>query len=304
MAFLVMFGVLWMIFIWPPAEFSQGKYFYINQGDTLSHIAYNLGQEQVIKSPFAFKVITKIVLARGNSAFAGEYFFEKPLNAFSVARRIVNGIFVTEPIKVTIPEGLTKFQTAELIQKSIPQFDVENFVTNSSEGYIYPDTYFLVPNIKSREMIRMTKSNFDAQIATIADGIEAFGRPLEDVIKMASILETEANNTEDRRMIAGILWSRLDIKMPLQVDVSFRYINGKNSFELTGEDLDIDSPYNSYKYTGLPPTPISNPSLDSIQAAITPIETENLYFLSGRDGKMHYAEDFEGHKKNRALYLD
>ncbi len=91
--------------------------------------------------------------------------------------------------------------------------------------------------------------------------------------------------------------------MPLQVDVSFKYINGKGTSELTGDDLEIDSPYNSYKYAGLPPTPIANPGLDSIRAALLPIESPYFYFLSDKDGVMHYAATFEEHKKNKLLYL-
>jgi UPF0755 protein len=91
--------------------------------------------------------------------------------------------------------------------------------------------------------------------------------------------------------------------MPLQVDVTFQYINGKNSYELSGSDLEIDSPYNTYKYKGFPPTPISSPGLDALNAAVSPKETPYLYFLSDRNGVMYYAKDFEGHKKNRELYL-
>ena len=91
--------------------------------------------------------------------------------------------------------------------------------------------------------------------------------------------------------------------MPLQVDASFRYINGKTSAELTHDDLAIDSPYNTYKYAGLPPTPITNPGLDSIDAAINPIETDYFYFLTGHDGVMYYAETFDEHKLNKEKYL-
>jgi len=121
---------------------------------------------------------------------------------------------------------------------------------------------------------------------------------------MASILEGEALTTSDRKLVAGVLWRRLEIGMPLQVDATFSYVNGKTTFELTLDDLKIDSPYNTYKYKGLPPTPINNPGLNSINAALYPTKTKYLYFLSGNDGKMHYARTFEEHKRNRQLYLN
>jgi UPF0755 protein len=120
---------------------------------------------------------------------------------------------------------------------------------------------------------------------------------------MASIIEKEARTMEARQIIAGILWKRISIGMPLQVDVSFKYINGKVTEDLTLADLKIDSPYNSYLYKGLPPTPIANPGLDSIKATIKPIKTDYLYFLSDKNGGMHYAKDYAEHLHNKELYL-
>jgi len=109
---------------------------------------------------------------------------------------------------------------------------------------------------------------------------------------------------ETRQIVAGILWERIALDMPLQVDVSFKYINGKVTKDLSLEDLKVDSLYNSYLYKGLPPTPISNPSLDSILATVTPIETDYLFFLTGRDGIMHYASTYATHLINKELFLD
>jgi UPF0755 protein len=128
-------------------------------------------------------------------------------------------------------------------------------------------------------------------------------RPLDEIIKMASIVETEARMEKTRRVVAGILWERIRRGMPLQVDVSFRYINGKTTRNLTVSDLKIDSPYNSYIYKGLPPTPIANPGLEAILASANPIKTDYLYFLTGKDNVMYYARTFEEHVVNTELYL-
>ena len=188
--------------------------------------------------------------------------------------------------------------------KKFSKFDPKDFISNAKEGYLFPDTYLFLPNSEITQVLSFMKNNFDKKIQSIESEIIEFKKPLNDVIIMASILEEEARKTDTRRTIAGILWKRLSVGMPLQVDVTFQYINGKKTFELTTEDLKIDSPYNTYKYRGLPPTPISNPGLDSILSAITPIETPYFYFLSDKDGNMHYAKTFSEHKKNKELYLN
>ena len=109
--------------------------------------------------------------------------------------------------------------------------------------------------------------------------------------------------TQTRRMISGILWKRLDEGMPLQIDCTFQYVNGKNTFQLSLDDLKIDSPYNTYKYRGLTPTPISNPGLDSLRAAVTPIESKYYYFLSDKEGVMHYGITHDQHVANKNKYL-
>lgn len=127
-------------------------------------------------------------------------------------------------------------------------------------------------------------------------------RKISDVIIMASILEGEAL-PKDRQVVAGILWKRLSIGMPLQVDATFRYINGKGTYDLTADDLKIDSPYNTYIHKGLPPGPISNPGIDAISASLNPIPTKYLYYLTEKDGTIHYAKTFTEHIANKNKYL-
>lgn len=120
---------------------------------------------------------------------------------------------------------------------------------------------------------------------------------------MASIIEGEADK-DSKQAVSNILWKRIKLDMALQVDAPFVYSIGKGTFDLSNGDLkDKENPYNTYVNKGLPPTPISNPGLESLKAAATPAETPYLYFLTGHDGNMYYAETFEGHKKNRKLHL-
>ena len=161
------------------------------------------------------------------------------------------------------------------------------------EGYLFPDTYFFMPGDSTQIILSIFNNGFHVHVLKVQKQIDAFKKPLPDVLTMASLLEKEASDTQSRRIIAGILWRRISIGMPLQVDAVFPYIIGKNSFELTRDDLKINNPYNTYTHKGLPPGPIANPGLDSITAAVTPIPSNYLYYLSDLQGNFHFAATYE-----------
>ena len=301
---LVLFLLIFYLFLYrAPANFPNYTLFTVNKGDTLSQVADSLYENNLIRSPFWFRNFV-ILADKEKRLIAGDYVFGVPQSVFTIAKRITTAKYDLNFIKITIPEGMNKFEIAEILVKKFSKFDPKDFISNAKEGYLFPDTYLFLPNSEITQVLSFMKNNFDKKIQSIESEIIEFKKPLNDVIIMASILEEEARKTDTRRTIAGILWKRLSVGMPLQVDVTFQYINGKKTFELTTEDLKIDSPYNTYKYRGLPPTPISNPGLDSILSAITPIETPYFYFLSDKDGNMHYAKTFSEHKKNKELYLN
>jgi UPF0755 protein len=158
-------------------------------------------------------------------------------------------------------------------------------------------------DISPDDVVKTLNNNFLLKIKPLESDIKKTKRTLDQIINMASIVEEEGKDYLSKQMIAGILWKRLDIKMPLQVDAVFRYWNGKHSFTLTTEDLREDSPYNTYTRIGLPPTPITNPGLDSIKATIYPKKSNYLYYLTGKDGKMHYAVTHDEHVINKEKYL-
>ena len=139
-----------------------------------------------------------------------------------------------------------------------------------------------------------TKNIFDASFTV---------NEINDTLTTASILEREANGTEDIKIISGILQNRLNKNMPLQVDAPFYYLLGKESSELTQADLKIKSPYNTYINKGLPPAPIGNPGLKAIEAAVYPTKTDYLYYLHDINGVVHYAKTHSEHVKNKQLYL-
>ena len=305
-AMIVAFAVIFYFAVFrPPADFPSGRLVEVKEGMTLAEVSATLKERNVIRSKLFFGMLVT-VFAGESGAISGEYFFARPLSIFAVARKIVRGEYGLVPVRVTVPEGATIADIARIFSERFDDFDAEEFMrlAKNKEGYLFPDTYLFLPNVKAPQVIAEMEQNFIKRVRTIRDEIKAFGRPLRDVIIMASLLEKEARTLQTKRIISGILWKRIEIGMPLQVDAVFPYINGKNTYTLTLDDLKIDSPYNTYKYKGLPVGPIANPGLDSILAAVTPEKTDYLYYLSDRKGNMYYATTFEEHKRNKRLYLN
>jgi len=302
----VLFFVLFIyIFIFSaPFSFKKGTVIVVEKGATLLAVSDTLKKDNIICSPFWFRVFVT-AMDSDKGAVAGEYIFHNRENIISVANRIVKGNFGFAKVKVTIPEGLNSMEIGDLLEEKLFNFNRDEFVkiAKKYEGKLFPNTYFFAENEKPQNIVSAMILLFDAQIKSLNKEIKTFGKSLDDVIKMASIVEEEGRTMETRRMIAGILWRRLSINMPLQVDATFKYINGKDSSNLTTADLQIDSPYNLHNRRGLPPTAISNPGLDAIKATVTPIKTNYLYFLTDKNGKMHYAVSFEEHKLNKERYL-
>jgi len=237
---------------------------------------------------------------------AGDYYFDEPLTIDAVAQRVTKGEFGLEPIKVTIPEGATTYQMAEILAKTYEKFDADLFklLASEKEGYLFPDTYFFLPNVTTTEILNTMERTFYERLSIIEDKIAAFGRPVHEVVTMASLLEKEARDYDERRTIAGVLWNRIAINMPLQVDAVFGFIEGTDTFSPLFSDLEVDSEYNTYKNTGLPPGPIGSPSLEALEAAVSPEDTDAYYYLHGRDGVLRIAHTYDEHLDNRYLYLD
>lgn len=296
--------VFYFVCVTPPKNFPTNTFLTIKANSGLNDIAEKLYGAKIIRSPFWFRVAV-IISAGQRSVLAGDYFFPKPLGVFEIASRLTHGNFGITPVTVMFPEGMTATQMANVLDRELVNFDSKAFlaVAKSEEGYLFPDTYRFLPNATSTDIVATLKNNFGNKIKTIDAQIKAFKKPLKDIVIMASILEAEARTTETRQTVGGILWKRLSLGMPLQVDAPFQYIIGKNTFQLTTADLKYDSPYNTYKYTGLPPGPIGNPGLDSLTSAVTPIKSPYLFYLSDVRGNMHYAKTYEEHLRNKELYL-
>ena len=285
--FLILLYLIYFLFIAPPSDFPLGVVIHVEKGETLNDVISDLKSNGVIKSGLAFRMGVEFFGDEKN-IIAGDYYFE-------------------DRIKVTVYEGLTAEEMGEVLEKKFTEFDAKEFADivekRSLEGYLFPDTYFFLPNIKAEGVVQAMEMNFYTRMTEIQDKIANSGKNLHEIVTMASILEEEARTLNSKKMISGILWHRIEIEMPLQVDAVFPYIIGKNTYNITKEELKTDSPYNTYLYKGLPPGPIANPGMNSILAAIEPIENDYIFYLSDRRGNMYYAKDYETHKLNINLYL-
>lgn len=306
--FLLLLGFYFSL-IKTPTDFPVGHIVTIERGTILKDIAEDLKSKKIIHSPFIFRGAT-IVFGGEKSAYAGDYYLHKKENVFILAYRITHGQFKLTPIIVQIPEGLNIEETALLLSNSIDKFDMTKFLSlaKKDEGYIFPDTYFFLPNVSEEEVYETMKETFNVRLGEISKEVEVFiensGKSVEDVVIMASIIELEASDFQTKRNISGVLWNRIEIGMALQVDASFAHLLGKGTSQLSPEDLKIDSPYNTYKYRGLPPGPIANPGLDSLLAAVTPVNHNYYYYLADKKGITHFSETFAEHSRKKALYID
>ena len=277
----------------------------IERGSSLEMVASSFEETGVVRSALFLRLLVSFS-GNANNVIAGDYFFDSKRGVIFIAYAITHGQFNLNPIKVTVAEGASVVDIAEQFSELFPKFDPEQFLkqAQNKEGYLFPDTYYFFPNVDVKTVLSTFEQTFKKRTAELDEEIKKSPYSLDDIVIMASIIEREANTPESRRIISGILWRRIAIGMPLQVDVTFKYINGKSTFDLTKNDLAIDSPYNTYRYIGLPPGPIGSPGLDSIEAALNPTSTPYLYFLADHSGNVYYSKTFDEHKEKKQLYLN
>lgn len=288
----------------PPDDFPIDTLVNVPSGETLTQVSDTLEHSNVIRSALAFRVLVRVIgYERG--VRAGDYLFKEPRDIFSVARAMSTGAFGLEPMRIRIPEGATTKDMSAIYGSRLQRFNRENFLAQAQpmEGFLFPDTYFFMPNATEDSVIQTMRQNFDAKIIDLQPLIEKSGHSLSDIVIMASIIEREARNSEDRRKISGVLWNRMRKGMALQVDVTFLYTIGKGTFQLTKKDLASDSPYNTYVNKGLPPTAIGSPSLDSLRASVDPFKSDYLYFLADRNGVTHFCKTYACQLANKARYF-
>ncbi len=294
-------GVVWYA-LQAPKGFTGPVVITVSTREPLSTISQHLQDMHVVNSARLFEIF---VIASGGEKriTVGDYFFDKPLPLLSVVNQFISNDFGADRIKITIPEGFTRSDIAKLCGQKLPHCSAQQLLekTKNMEGYLFPDTYLVFPSRNEDDLIQKMQTNFAKKTDALFTGMSK--TKIDSVITMASIIEREAVGAADSSVISGILYNRLNRNMPLQVDAPFYFLLGKSSSELTLKDLKIDSPYNTYVNRGLPPTPISNPGISSINAALNPQKTDYLYYLHDSAGVAHYATTYAEHLKNKKKYI-
>lgn len=259
-----------------------------------------------------------------NAIQAGTYQLEAGEKLGDVVQRFIAGDVLLDELTLTYPEGFTLQQMAArtasrgigteeaFMAAAQPASHVEEFpflqdipAGRSLEGYLFPDTYRVFGDDTPEDVIQRLLTNFSQKVTSdLMNEALTQGRTLDEVIIMASIIEREVTSDDDMAQVSGILWKRFDDKIGLAADATVRYVLNKWDGALTVEDLAVDSPYNTRKYAGLPPGPISNPGLRAIIAAIRPEPSDYYYYLSTPSGETIFSKTNDEHNANKQKYLN
>lgn len=269
-----------------PKDFPVGKNFTVEENETLRSISMRLKEEHYIQSPLLFRASISS-LGFDRHIKPGVYILRGSMPLSLVVNKFAQSHPDIPLISITIPEGSTLEEIAEIVHKTLPSISVSSFVGRVEEkdlrGRLFPSTYFLLPSSTVDSLVNLMASTFDARYAILKKG-KTFPSPLlndNDVISLSAILEGEAKTKEDMQMVAGILLARLEKGMLLQVDTA----------------------PTTYKVKGLPTLPINNPGEIALSSVFDAVPSPYLYYITGKDGKMYYAKTFAEHKKNIAKYL-
>ena len=292
----------------------------IPRGTSTSGIGEILESKGLISNSTVFRLKTKFAGHDGKYR-AGEYYLSPGMSLDEIIEHLLAGRDNTT--RFTIPEGYDLAKVADKLEaqglidreaffKEIREGEFDYwFISglekedNRLEGFLYPETYEIFADATEHDIIDKMLSQFNKVFTEEhKQRLKELELDIRDVIILASIIEREAVVSEDRPVIAGVFYRRLEIGMPLQSCATVQYILGEQKPVLSIADTQIQSPYNTYIIKGLPPTPICSPGIESINAALWPAETEYLYFLAKGDGSHVFSVTYEEHLRNKAKYID
>jgi UPF0755 protein len=243
----------------------------------------------------------------------GAYRISKSMTPWQISRTFKTGPYMKW---VVIPEGLRKEEIADLMQENLgwseqQKYDWVTKYTNADPNYVegvyFPDTYLISLEESPQDVASRLRRRFEEKFAPYSKEAVAQNIRWPTLIKLASIVQREANGKQDMPLVAGILWNRLEKNMRLEVDATLQYARGDKGAgfwaPITPAEKQINSPFNTYRNTGLPPRPISNPGISAIEASLRPASTTCLYYLHDKKGEIHCATTYEEHKLNIEKYL-
>lgn len=279
--------------------------FVIKKGEGIREIANDLKNQGLIKDPVIFYLIVKR-FELDQKIQAGNFKLSPSMNSVDIAKTLQVG---TSDIKVVIPEGKRAQEIADKLKESVSTYDQSwRGQLNLNEGYLFPDTYSFPQDVTIDQVIGIMRTNFEKKYSEIKN-VQNSSLSKTQIVILASMVEREAKNPEDRPLVASVLLNRLKLGMPLQIDATIQYVLGYQPIEktwwkkeITYADLKINSSYNTYTNTGLPPGPISNPGLDVLNAVVNPAQTNYIFYVSDKQGRNHYAATLAEHNANIAKY--
>lgn len=300
-------------------------------GSNLDSIAEVLEKNGIIKNAKIFKYYAKF---NNEGEFqAGKYGLTKAMTPDELIESLKTGkVYRTPVFTITIPEGLTLDQISKVVEKktnhTAKQFmdlvQDKEFINRMIEmhpdiltdeilnehikfpleGYLYPATYPVFEEDPSLEsLVMMMLDSTDKAVSPYAEALAEQKHSVHWLMTFASLLEKEATAETDRKAIASVFYNRMEEGMPLQTDPTVAYAHGEHLSKTMYSDLEIDDAYNTYKNPGLPPGPIANAGMSSIEAVLDPVQSDYLYFLADKDGNNHFAKTYEEHLKNRDKYI-
>jgi UPF0755 protein len=289
----------------------------IPSGASTKAIGERLISAGVVRDALTYR-IALWVSGKARTLKAGEYRFDAPMSAVDVIEKLARG--EVHIIQVTFPEGLTIAEMAAIFESHglgaaaafvkaaqdvslVAAFDPS---ARNLEGYLFPETYALTRRADASQLVRLMVARF-GQLFTpdLRDAAAAQGLSVRAAVTLASIVEKETAEPAERPLVAAVYRNRLQIGMALQCDPTVIYAlrrHGKYTGNLRREDLSFDSPYNTYRYAGLPPGPIAAPGQAALEAAVRPAAVEYLYFVSRNDGSHAFARTLEEHNRNVQKY--
>lgn len=323
---LVLLGIFIAALLWwrenskPVSPDTSTFDFLVVRGRGASQIAQELKEQGLIRSPLAFKIYVQVT-AKSKKILSGQFQISPSFSLIQVTDTL------TKPpaeLWVTIPEGLRREEVVERFIKAleIKEFGKEafreEFLSESEdlEGFLYPDTYLFPRTVSGATVVSRMRSTFYQKTKALeAKFLVSSDLSLAEMVTLASIVERETRTDEERPVVAGILLNRLEIGMGLQADPTVQYAVATVNCQLltvncddwwpilTKEDLSINSPYNTYRFRGLPPAPIASPGISALRAALSPEDSLYLYYLHDAEGEIHYAETLSEHNENVRIYL-
>ena len=299
---IIVGGILWWKNGVSPVN-SQSKkslIFVVQKGDGVKEISNRLKEKGLIRSRIVFFLLVR-QLGLDKKIEAGDFRLNASMNTEEIAQNLTHG---TLDIWITIPEGKRAAEIAEILKEKIPTYDSSwSNILTVNEGYLFPDTYLIPKDADIAMIVNQMRGNFDAKYVTLGKTNTKLSK--EEIVILASLIEREAITDAERPIIAGILNNRLSTGMALQVDATIQYAKGQNLSNkkwwesvMLEEYKSVKSDYNTYLFAGLPPGPISNPGVEALGAAVSPAQTEYLYYLHDKDKKIRYAKTLSEHNAN------